>query len=159
MHRSLFLYRISKNNPNGTQKHRLFTVENQAVTWFFTFYTFDGWLNWPKVGHGQLFSSIIFYDNFLWIDSLHFSLLLVHPKVSSKTKNTYKSRFHSKQLYDSISETENALHWCENLIQTCHICLTRITEYKALFNSQYTIHTNHYLYYRLFTVLNFEISV
>jgi len=103
--------------------------------------------SWTKVGSGHLISSIILYDNILWTDSIHLSLLSVHPKVSSKTKNIKAASI--RNSYMTVKWKWNCCTWMwKKIIQECLICLTRLTLFKALFNSQYTNHTNNYLYYR-----------
>jgi len=42
---------------------------------------------WTNVSCSHYFSSFILFDNVLWIDCLHFSLLSVLLKISSKTEN------------------------------------------------------------------------
>ena len=67
-------------------------AEEHAVTRLFILFTFDDSSRMinpkrTKVGPGQHVSSSSLDDHFCWIDCLHRSLLMIHPKSSSKVNN------------------------------------------------------------------------
>jgi hypothetical protein len=86
-----------KNNPNCKQKHSFFTAEKHTVTWL-TFSLSMVYQHWTTFCRCHNFSSFILFDNNLWPDSLHFSLLSVHPNGSSKAKNIKAASIRKDQI-------------------------------------------------------------
>ena len=93
--------------------------------------------NWNKVGVcGHNFSSSILYDNVLWIESLHFTFLSIHPK----------GKIWTKKDHITAKESENGEHKSENLIQASLKYLTnkRFTKYYLTLNIQ-SVHIKHFI--------------
>ena len=90
---------------------------------------------WLSEVEPKLVAATFFHPTFFTITFVNWLFTLSTSIGLSKGKNQnekYESRFHSEHLYDSKTENENAVRGRENLIQTCHICLTRLTLYKAV---------------------------
>lgn len=80
------------------QQHSFFTAEKHAVTWLFMFFTFDGLYKLNRCWSRPSFFIFVKYDNVWWTDCLHFLLLLIQRKGSSKVKNTKADSNHKDHL-------------------------------------------------------------
>ena len=122
-HRSLYSYGREKKALKSNRFTPCWLRKN--MQWHNSFSLSMVYWSWIKVGRRHYFSSLFFYDNFFWIDSLKFSLLSIIQTIIQSEK--FKVLFHSERPYNSENETENTVRDGENHTRISLISLTRLT--------------------------------